>query len=258
MNIGGENNVSCIALDPATGAELWRARHEWGASYASPIPATIHGRQCVVVFAGGESRPAAGGMLCIDPKTGAILSAAPHRPSLVESVSASSPVVVDNQVFITESYGAGGALIEIAPDFSATVRWKAKRFGAYFMTPVAKDGLLFGFDGQHQRLAELVCYELASGRELWRDDLDGKFQRANLLAVDGAFLCLGENGNLAWLELSATGAKTHAIATLFHAPETWSLPALSNGLLYICQNAPGDGGTKPRIICYDMRAGGSS
>jgi hypothetical protein len=40
---------------------------------------------------------------------------------------------------------------------------------------------------------------------------------------------------------------------LFSAPETWALPALSRGLLYVSQNAPGSGGTQPRLICYDLR-----
>ena len=32
-------------------------RQEWGPSYASPIPATMHGKRRVFVFAGGESEP---------------------------------------------------------------------------------------------------------------------------------------------------------------------------------------------------------
>ena len=37
------------------------------------------------------------------------------------------------------------------------------------------------------------------------------------------------------------------------APETWTLPAVSRGLLYISQNERGAGGTKPRLVCYDLR-----
>lgn len=253
-NIGGKDDVCCVALDAATGRELWRAKHEWGASYASPVPATIHGRECVLVFAGGESRPPTGGLLTIDAATGEVLNATPHRAEIAESVSASSPVFCPpNRVFVTESYGAGGAMIEIAPDFSARVAWRAEKFGAYWMTPVVKDGCIYGFDGQQPRLVELVCYDIASGRELWRDELGGKFGRGSLLAVDGAFLCLGEFGDLAWLELTPRGAAVKQHAKLFNAPETWTLPALSDGLLYVCQNERGDGGTKARVICYDLR-----
>jgi hypothetical protein len=44
-----------------------------------------------------------------------------------------------------------------------------------------------------------------------------------------------------------------ADAKLFHAPESWTMPALSDGRLFICQNEPGSKGTKPRLICYDLR-----
>ena len=36
--------------------------------------------------------------------------------------------------------------------------------------------------------------------------------------------------------------------------ETWTPPALSHGLLYIQQNEPARDGTRPRLVCYDLRA----
>jgi hypothetical protein len=74
-----------------------------------------------------------------------------------------------------------------------------------------------------------------------------------LLAVDGGVLCLGEFGDLAWLELSPKGATVKSRAKLFNAPETWTLPAISRGLLYVSQNERGAGKTVPRLICYDLR-----
>ena len=218
--------------------------------------ATIHGRECVLVFAGGQSRPPTGGLLTLDAATGEILNATAHRPTLAESVSASSPVLADAKrglVFVSEAYGSGGVMIEIAPDFSAKVAWHTDKLGAYWMTPLVRDGALIGFDGLSQQAAALVALDIATGKELWRDELGGKFQRGSLLAVDGSTLCLGENGDLAWLDLSPKGAVVKQHAKLFHAPETWAGPALSNGRLYVMQNERGSGGTKPRLICYDLR-----
>jgi outer membrane protein assembly factor BamB len=210
----------------------------------------------VLVFAGGQSRPPTGGLLTLDAATGEILNATPHRAPIAESVSASSPVLADAKrglVFVSESYGSGGVMIEIAPDFSAKPAWHTDKLSAYWMTPIVKDGCLYGFDGQSQQSAALVCLDIATGKELWRDELGGKFQRGSLLAVDGAVLCLGENGDLAWLELSPKGVVLKQPAKLFNAPETWAGPALSRGLLYVMQNEPGAAGTKPRLICYDLR-----
>ena len=257
VQLGGEiagKKVNTAAFDTATGKLLWTAAHDWGASYASPIPATLHGRECVLVFAGGESRPPSGGLLIIDAANGIVLGSAPHRAEIAESVSASSPVVIGSRIFVSEAYTAGGACFEVAPDFSVKPAWTAQKFGLYWMTPLVREGCLFGFDGMSERLAELVCHDLASGRELWRSDLGGGFGRASLLAVDGGVLCLGEFGDLAWLDLSPKGASIKSRAKLFNAPETWTLHAISNGRLYVSQNEPGAGGTKPRLICYDFRA----
>ena len=60
--------------------------------------------------------------------------------------------------------------------------------------------------------------------------------RGSLLAVDGQFLCLGELGHLLWLDLTPKGYKEVSRAWLFAARESWALPVLSRGLLYVAQN----------------------
>src|SRR5262249_39373019 len=67
VNVGANGGPCVAAFDKRTGKMVWGAGNEWGPSYASPIPATIYGRRRVFVFAGGESRPSTGGVLCLDP-----------------------------------------------------------------------------------------------------------------------------------------------------------------------------------------------
>ena len=71
---------------------------------------------------------------------------------------------------------------------------------------------------------------------VWRETPE-KVDRGALLAVDGHFLCLGEHGHLLWLDLRPKGYREISRASLFLAPETWGLPVLSRGLLYVTQNA---------------------
>ena len=263
VQLGGTHGgkpVNSVAFDVATGKFLWAAEHEWGASYASSVPANLHGRECVLIFAGGMSRPATGGLLVVDAANGKVLASMPHRAEITESVNVSSPVIASAEegkaarVFVSESYTAGGLCVEIGKDFSATKAWHAPNFGLYWMTPLVRDGCLFGFAGQSEQLSELVCHDIASGRELWRDDLGRAFGRANLLATADGVLCLGEFGELAWLDLTPKGVKVSGRTKLFDAPETWTPPALSHGLLYVQQNEPDREGRKPRLICYDLRA----
>jgi hypothetical protein len=89
---------------------------------------------------------------------------------------------------------------------------------------------------------------------VWRETPE-EIYRGSLLAVDGHFLCLGEHGHLVWLDLRPKGYREIARASLFLAPETWGLPVLSRGLLYVGQNAQDvQTRARPRLLCYDLRA----
>jgi len=262
VQLGGQvagKAANSAAFEMATGKLSWATEHPWGASYASSVPVNLHGRECVLVFAGGDSRPPTGGLLVIDAANGKMLGSAEQRADIAESVNAASPVVLANEqgkparVLVAEAYGSGGAAFDIGLDFSVKRAWAAPRFDLYWMTPLVRDGAMIGFSGMSERLAELVAHDVATGKELWRSDLGGGFGRGSLLAVDGGVLCLGEFGDLAWLELSRAGAAVKSRAKLFNAPETWTPPAISGGRLFICQNEQGAAGTKPRLICYDLR-----
>ncbi len=277
VNVGVEPGGPCIvALDARTGKLAWGAGEQWGPSYATPVPATLHGERRVLVFAGGESDPPTGGLLAIDPANGRVAFTFPWRGTRRESVNASSPLVLGDEIFISESYGSGGAMLKANPDGTIAKGWSSDAFGTHFMTAVEKDGHLYGVDGHGPHDAFLVCVERATGREVWRTQPEWKetvvgragaersitmgTYRCWLTPVDGGarFLCLGEFGHLLWVELSPSGYKELSRARLFSAGETWTPPTISRGLLYVCQNAPGGregAASTPRLLCYDLRAG---
>ncbi len=269
VNIGAPRGACVVALDLETGEEIWRAG-EWGPSYASPTPATFHGERRVCVFAGGESRPPAGGLLVLDPTTGRIDFQHPFRSRTYESVNASCPVVFGNSVFISASYRAGGVCLDIQPDFTPEVRWTTPDFALHYNTAIHRDGYLYGFDGRNMGDASLACVDARTGDVVWREapqwtenyEQGGRAQRQNLgtargslLAADGHFLCLGELGHLLWMDLAPDGYTEISRTWMFAARESWALPVLSRGLLYVVQNARDLlTGTGPRLLCYDMRA----
>ncbi len=269
INLGAPGGPCVAAFHKQTGVLAWGAGERWGPSYASPVPATIHGRPSLLVFAGGESRPPSGGLLCLDPATGSIDFEFPWRSRLVESVNASSPVVIGDQVFISANYKTGSALVSVQEDFTAKAAWTNPDLGTHWNTAVAQDGYVYGFDGHFEDDASLLCLDLKTGKTMWRAapqweetvTISGQKRlvetgicRGALLRVDGKFLCLGEFGHLLWLDLTPGGYKELQRAWLFAARETWALPVLSRGLLYISQNTRGviDRGP-PRLMCYDLR-----
>jgi len=269
VNVGAPGGPCVVGLDKTTGREAWRAGKEWGPSYASPVPAVVHGKRRVFVFAGGESTPPSGGLLSIDPANGRIDFAFPWRSRSFESVNASCPVVFGNNVFVSASYRTGGALIEIRPDFSHRVLWTSQQFGLHFNTPIHRNGYLYGFDGRNEPDASLACIDALTGKAVWRATpewtetitLRGEKRqqpagtyRGALLAVDGQFLCLGEMGHLLWMDLTPKGYKEISRTWLFAARESWALPVLSRGLLYVAQNTRDIlNGIGPRLLCYDLR-----
>lgn len=269
VNTGAPGGPTVAAFHKETGKTLWGAGKEWGASYASPIPATVHGKRRVFVFAGGESEPPTGGLLVLDPATGAIDFTFPWRSRSYESVNASSPVIAGNQVFLTASYRTGSVLLNLLAGGGHSVAWTNRQVGAHWNTAIHRDGYLYFFDGRNEPDAALVCLELKSGRVVWREALEwdevldnrGQPQtrrfgayRGTLLLAGGHFLALGELGHLLWLDLSPQGCRVMSRAWLFAARETWASPVLNKGLLYVSQNTRDlRGGSPPRLLCYDLR-----
>jgi len=273
LNLG---RAKCVAaFDKYTGVLKWLAGDHWGRSYATPLAATIHGKRMLFVFAGGMTKPPTGGLLALDPNSGKIHFRFPWRSQRYFSANASSPLISENKVFISSSYDINGAMIEVNPDLTHNLAYKTRAFGSHWMTPILHDGYLYGFAN-----ARLTCTEWATGKKIWQKTISlvppgddapstpgmgrgadqyreppgqGGFGIASLIRADNRYLCLGETGLIAWLDLSPQGCRILSARRLFNARQTWTAPVLSHGLLYITQNNP-DRNTPPRLLCYDLRA----
>lgn len=264
--VGGK--VCVAAFSKSDGKEIWTVKDEWGTSYASPVVKTVNGREVALVFTGGESRPPIGGLLVIDPDKATVHARFSWRADKYESATASTPIVIgENRVFISECYSLGGVMLEFADDWSVKEIWKERWFGMHWMTPVVQGDYLYGFAGRNEPDVQFKCAVASTGEIKWKDDMrweveeDGNkrvhsFFRGSLLAVDGRHLCLGEHGTLAWMKLSPEAPPAMGDrAQLFLCQYNWTLPAISHGLLYVCQNSKSfTDGKKPRLICYDLRS----
>jgi outer membrane protein assembly factor BamB len=227
----------------------------------------VRGAERLFVLAGGESRPPTGGLVVLEPATGAVVHTHPFRSKIVESVTGSSPVVAGERVFVSASYGTGSACLEATEEGGFREAWTDRHIGLQFSSAIHDRGVLYLIDGVADRSGALVALDPASGRSLARTELvwdetdeDGKSRsftvgEGSLLHADGKLLCLGDNGHLLWLEASSTGAKVLARTRLFGANESWTPPVVVNGLLYVRQTRPENDGDAPaRLLCYDLRA----
>jgi len=147
------NGSGIVAFDKRSGAVRYAITDEL-AGYATPQLATIDGRRWCFVFARG-------GLVGFDPASGKVDFHYPWRSRLRDSVNVSTPVVVGNEVFISESYGPGSSLLRVRPG-ACEVVWRDpperdKSMLTHWNTPVYHRGYLYGSSGRYSGEAELRC-----------------------------------------------------------------------------------------------------
>ncbi|MCI0333366.1 MAG: PQQ-binding-like beta-propeller repeat protein [Planctomycetes bacterium] len=230
-----QSDGSCIvAFDKHTGKVRWKTGDDL-ASYASPIVARIDGRDVVFMFARG-------GLLAIDPGKGQTIASFPWRARLLESVNASTPVMKVNELFISETYELGSALVRFNGGKFEEVwtdrgRRRNRAMALHWNTPIEHEGHLYGSSGYHAPEAELRCVEWKTGRVVWSQPDMG---RSSLLLVEGVLVCLSEDGTLRLIRATperydelAEWEPTSADGVPLLSYPAWAAPALANGLLYV-------------------------
>jgi outer membrane protein assembly factor BamB len=223
------NGSAVVALEKLTGVEKWRVSDEL-ASYTTPVVRTIGGKPTGLYFARG-------GLLGFDPANGKELFQKPYRSKLTESVNAANPVVVGDEVLLSECYENGSTLLKISGGKVTTV-WadgtrerEDRALASHWCTPIYADGFVYGCDGRNANDAELRCVEWATGTVKW---VERRTTRCTLLKVDGHLISLGEQGELRLIKLNP--AKYDEVSR-WEVPglgyPAWAPPVLSNGVLYV-------------------------
>ncbi len=237
------NGSGIVAFNKFTSEVIYQIADEL-TSYASPIFANINGRRWGFAFMRG-------GLIGFEPKSGKIDFHYPWRDNQVESVNASSPVIADDHVFISESYGIGSSVLQVQPGGYKVV-WKDRpnsrnrAMEMHWHTPIHHEGYLYGCSGRHSGGAEFRCVELKTGKIMWRSRVN---ERASLLWVNDYFIYLGEYGRLMLLKCTPDnpGVISDSVPTdkngrqLINYP-AWAAPVLVDGRLYVRG--------KDRLICF--------
>jgi len=232
VNVGTPGG-GVLAFDKDTGKEVWKAKCE-PASYSSPVAATINGTRHVFFFTKS-------GLVSLDPKTGDIRFRKPWRSRIRASVTAATPLVVKDQVFISASYGTGAVLLRVR-DNDVEEIWKGDEvMSNHYNTCIYTNGFLFGCDGRQEEGARLRCVELATGKVRWTKE---GFGCANMILAEGRLITLGENGDLFLLEANPDeykeSARIHVLDKVCRAPL-----ALANRRLYARSDT--------KLICWNLR-----
>ena len=236
------NGTAIVALDKKTGAVKYAKGNDL-ASYSSPIIRTINGKKTGLYFARG-------GLLGFDPQSGETAFQYKWRAKDEESVNAANPVTIGDQVFVSECYGIGAALVELK-DGKVKELWTDldkekfdKALMCHWSTPIHHAGFVYGCSGRHDNEAELRCVELKTGDVKWRQK---RTYRCSLLMADGHFICLSEYGTLSLLKVNS---EKYEEMSKYEVPElqypAWAPPVLSGGLLYVRG--------KGKLVCLELIA----
>jgi outer membrane protein assembly factor BamB len=233
VNVGGKA-AGIVAFNKETGREVWRATRD-GASYASPVAASIDGKRHAIFF----TRE---GIVVLDPATGAVRFQKHWRSRSNASVNATSPVVIDDRVFFSASYETGAIMLRIHKGGVEALWQNDETLSSHYSNIVHAHGYLYSFDGRQELGARLRCVEAATGKIKWTQE---GFGCGTTLLVDDHLIVLTERGDLVSAAASPESYKERSRAHVFDSLPCRAHLALANGLLY------GRDGSK--LVCWNLR-----
>lgn len=232
-NIGGAD-AGVVAFDINTGEVVWTALDD-EASYSSGIRATFGGTPHAVFL----TRSYLAGL---DPTDGSVRFTQRWRSRLMASVNAATPIIVDDSIFVSATYGVGAGFFRVNGDQLAEVWTSDEVMSNHYATSVYYEGHLYGFHGRQEYSPNLRAVELQTGQVKWDISTYGA---GTVTLADGRLLIVRESGELVMAEASSETFSVIAQAQVLD-PLIRAYPALANGKLYIRN--------ENTLVCFDLAA----
>jgi len=231
---GGPKEAGVVALEVATGKVRWKATRD-EASYASPIAATIQGRRMVLAL----TREA---LVALVPKNGDVIFRYPWRPPEHASVTAATPLVVDDLIFLSACYGAEPALLRLKETGPEDVWSRSDVLSNHYATSLYHHGFLYGWHGRQEQGCELRCVDIQTGKVRWSQN---GLQSGSLILAGEELLVLTERGELLRAPAVPEGFKPTGRAQVLPS-DVRAFPALADGFLYAR--------SKNQLWCLNLQA----
>jgi len=216
-NPGGSSNRAVVAYRVEDGGVRWTAGRR-GASYSSPLSATILGARQVLLFGGTfAGHDAASGEVLWEHRWpgGHPLVAMPLRVSGTDWI-------------LSSGYGTGSARISVSRDgagkWSAKQVWRTNRLKSKFANPILHQGHVYGLDD-----GIMACLDATTGDLKWKD---GKYGHGQILLVGDLLLIMAESGEVVLLDPRPDGLRELTRFTAL-TDKTWNPPALAGEYLLV-------------------------
>ena len=225
--IAAGGDVLLVALEKATGNEIWRSPNPENQpmTHASPMPAEFGGvRQYLYTTLKGVYGIAA--------QDGEVLW---HAPFKLNVAVAPSPVAVDESlVFLTSGYNAGTAMFRIkyaGGQFSAEKVFELSpaEWNSEVHTPIIYKDHLFAVGRNRRGLFTCLSKD---GKIVWDSREKASFDLGSFLLADGMFFVLdGKTGLLRIIDANTTEYRELASSQILSGSDVWGPMALSKGKL---------------------------
>jgi outer membrane protein assembly factor BamB len=234
--VGGEEH-GVVALDKATGKELWRACSDADAGYATPTVIEAAGVRQLIVWLPSKLHG-------LNPETGAEYWSVDLKPDYGMTIMV--PRQSGNLLFAS-GIGNVGAVLKLDSDKpGAEVVWRGKGNNAVYCansTPLIEDGVIYGCDC---RSGALTAVDLDNGNRLWETlaPTAGEGRKAGhgtafLVKHDDRHFLFSETGDLILAKLSPVKyeelGRFHVIDPTnecFGRPVVWSHPAFAGKCIF--------------------------
>jgi len=235
-NIGGmdgEKGAGIVAFNADTGAVLWTAT-DHQASYSSAVGATFGGKRHAVFFTRG-------GLVGLDPATGAILFQRPWRSRSASSVNAATPLVIGDVIFASATYETGALALRVNGS-ALTELWSSDDvMSNHYATSVHSGGYLYGYHGRQEFNPSFRAVDLNTGAVKWSVD---KYRAGSVTLAGDKLLIARETGELVLAAASPEAFRPLARAQVLRGTLR-ALPAVDNGFVYLRN--------ENTLVCLDLR-----
>lgn len=180
------------------------------------------------------------------------------RPKGVQAIP--TPIVLEDLVFISSEYHLeGGHLLRISAKdgkFECQEVYHGDKTHEIFQNVdgdcVHVDGYVYGFSRAHEGIgppAAWVCFELKTGKSMWRQLEGDPFGRGCVISAEGQLYLYDGIGTVALIEASPEGWKENGTFTIPSKPLSKGVgthPAIAGGKFFLRN--------QKFIHCYDIKA----
>ena len=222
--VQGGGKAMVVALDKKTGEKVWTSL-EGEAGYAAITPATIGGKEQLIVFSGDS-------LLGLAPEDGSKLWQMAWPTSY--GMNCATPIQIGDKLLICsgdrEKKG-GVALVEFSNGEPKPV-WANHEIAPMHNEPAIIDGSFYAFSGfSMDKKKNLICVDLADGKLKWStDELGGP---GTVVKVGDQLLCLGNGGKMALVKPSPEAFNKISEFEAIKGFPVWTQPVIAGGKLFV-------------------------